>query len=62
MVSNPMVEWEDVSAAAESMFRVWVSETGKELDWANSAWIALGRSGLTSYNGAVQQTIVLHAS
>jgi hypothetical protein len=59
MVSNPRLEWEDVSTAAESMFRVWVSETGKELDWANSAWIALGRAGLTSYNGAVQQTIVL---
>lgn len=59
MVSNSRVEWEDVSAAAESIFRVWASETGKELDWANSAWIALGRVGLTSCKGGIEQTIVL---
>jgi hypothetical protein len=38
---------------------VWASETGKELDWANSAWIALGRAGLTSCKGGIEQTIVL---
>lgn len=59
MVSNSRVEWEDVSAAAESIFRVWASETGKELDWANSAWIALGRAGLTSFQGGIERTIVL---
>jgi hypothetical protein len=59
MVSNSRVEWEDVSAAAERIFRVWASETGKELDWANSAWIALGRAGLTSFQGGIEKTIVL---
>jgi len=59
MVNNSRVEWEDVSAAAERIFRVWASDTGKELDWANSAWIALGRASLTSYKGGVEQTIVL---
>ncbi len=59
MANNLRVEWEDISAAAESIFRVWASETGKELDWANSAWIALGRAGLTSSKGAIEHTIVL---
>lgn len=59
MVSNSRVEWEDVSAPAERIFRVWASETGKELDWANSAWIALGRAGLTSFQGGIERTIVL---
>lgn len=58
MVSNSRVEWKDVSAAAESIFRVWAAETGKELDWANSAWIFLGRAGLTSFKGGIEQTIV----
>lgn len=59
MVGNSKVEWEDVSSATESIFRVWASETGKELDWANSAWIALGRAGLTSLQGGIERTIVL---
>jgi hypothetical protein len=59
MAGNSRVEWEDVSAAAERIFRVWASESGKELDWANTAWIALGRAGLTSYKGGIKQTIVL---
>jgi hypothetical protein len=59
MVNGSRVEWEDVSATAESIFRVWASAAGKELDWANSAWIALGRAGLTSYKGAIEQTTVL---
>ncbi len=38
---------------------MWAPEAGKELDWANSAWIALGRAGLTSCNGGIEQTVVL---
>jgi hypothetical protein len=56
---NSTVDWTEVSAAAEDVFRVWRSESSKELDWANTAWIALGRAGFTKYSNAVEKTLVL---
>ena len=49
MDKGSMLDWAEVSAAAREIFRIWTSESSKELDWANTAWIALGRAGLTNY-------------
>lgn len=53
------LNWADVSRGAEEIFRIWTSESSKELDWANTAWIALGLAGLTNYSDEVQKTLVL---
>ena len=59
MASNSRIEWQNVSSAAENIFQVWTYERGKELDWANSAWIALERAGLTAFNGGMERTFAL---
>ena len=54
-----MLDWTEVSVAAQEIFRIWSSQSSKELDWANTAWIALGRAELTNYADEVQKTLVL---
>jgi hypothetical protein len=53
------LDWSDVSQAAEGIFRIWQTQSSKELDWANTAWIALGRAGLTKYSDEIEKTLVL---
>jgi hypothetical protein len=59
MDKGSMLDWADVSSAAQMIFRIWMSESSEELDWANTALIALGRAGLTNYADEVQKTLVL---
>jgi hypothetical protein len=59
MDEGSTLDWTEVSVAAREIFCIWMSESSKELDWANTAWIALGRAGLTNYTDAVQKTLVL---
>jgi hypothetical protein len=53
------LDWTEVAPAAQDIFRIWLTASSKEIDWANTAWIALGRSGLTGYSDEVQKTLVL---
>jgi len=48
--------WEDVSLAAEPIFRVWTD--ARELEWAKESWEALAKRGLTSYSDQVERTLV----
>jgi hypothetical protein len=59
MEKGSMLDWTEVSVGAREIFRIWMSESSKELDWANTAWIAIGRAGLTDYTDEVQKTLVL---
>jgi hypothetical protein len=59
MDKGSMLDWAEVSGPAQEIFRIWMSASSKELDWANTAWIALGRAGLTNYGDEVDKTRVL---
>ena len=59
MQENATLDWGELATAAEDIFRVWRSQTRKELDWANTAWIALSRGGLTKYSDELEKTRVL---
>jgi hypothetical protein len=51
--------WTDLSPAAHEIFHIWTDRHAEEMRWANSAWTALQRAGLTSYSGEVEKALVL---
>lgn len=59
MERSLILDWPDVSVAAQEIFRIWTSASSRELNWANTGWIALGRAGLTTYSDEVKKTLVL---
>lgn len=51
------VAWEEVEAAADVAFKVWVGQP--ELVWARKAWEVLGDEGLTGYNTELERHVVM---
>lgn len=51
------VTWDDVKETAEAVFNVFVGQP--ELKWAEKAWEAIGRSGLTGFDSELARHRVL---
>jgi hypothetical protein len=49
------LDWDEVKAAASSMFNVWVD--GEEFEWAKECWGHFKKSGLTSRESLLEDTL-----